>query len=49
MYIDTKSIFNSNTKMNKIQWVRNTTYPKISFEAATIKIKLTHVDIFFFR
>ena len=35
--------------MNEIQWLKNTTNPKISFKAAAIKIKMTHVDIFFFR
>ena len=34
--------------MNEIQWLKNTTYPKISFKPATIKMKMTHVDIFYF-
>ena len=49
MDIVAKLIFNSNTQVNEIQWLKITTNPKISFKAATIKMKMTLVDIFFFR
>lgn len=33
---------------NEVQWLENITYPKPSFKAVTIKLKMTQVDIFFF-
>ena len=35
--------------MNEIQWLKNSTYPKIFFKAATVKMKMTQIDIVFFR